>query len=556
MSLGTTNQWLPVWPLGSGRNTFGDCTCCGSAAGTFYDVLCVGGGHGGDICSVTRDFATPPRMLFLVGEFTTFADLRWNDDPDAPAQTFTRYDTARIAKIWFRDTGNGVKHPQVSAYYAQNAGFSNAPLKLRRNRNLPDATPSGPPCEIFVFRDPGFTNAAPLNLTWSVPSRTVLGTTYSAESVASPVHKLGIGGDDWTNDDPFQAGWTSFRYPSYGTPGSTHAKGCPTNALQVGLRGGTKELIYPIEQGITLKAYGPDGALNWTADRVNTLFATKPMQFDVGSETFDQWGFAGAGHYVSDAGSAKEFCDAELRDNPGGSPEHYLLPGGAGGVVGGSASAVDLYYYSPATNAAGSWPAVSVTLLRVATVDGWAWNPSGASADLVGGMNLSNPFGVLGGWRATAGQLWNLTLGDFVSIFDVDADGRLYFGGNGVSFGGVTVDDSQLYRVGPLGQSPVQIGTFKKNGALGTVFGCQVICDPSYGGSGIAHAVVVGDFDAYAPPSSASSTTEVRGLIGVAVISIRNSQTIAAQSFWPGRFRAGEVTVNDGDWLPGLVIPS
>lgn len=545
MSLGTTNPYHAVWPVFGGNSGFGDCSC-NAAGGAFYDILALGGGHGGDDASLTRDFATPPRLLFLVGEFEEMIDRLWNDDTVAPSWRSTTVQTARIAKIWTRDTGEGVYHPQIDQLFAESSGFTSAPVALRRNWQ-DVGTGGNPPCEIFVYGG-GSLYAAPASLTWSVPQRVISGTTYAAESISSPAHKLLIGGASWKGEDYFISPATSFRFPSYGTPGSTHANACPVPAFQAGKRAGDRELLFPNATGggatPAMHTYDASGAaaLSWAIPG-GFCFAARPRPL------LDYWmlgGVTNVGVYGSPP-IQNEVANVTLS-------AVAAVPSIPMGADGGFAATVDCLVLPPATNYGGSYVAGDTFLLRTDYFLGstFDWDAYGNAADLTGGARLD------GDCALRTGLDFNLTnsTNNSQRLFDTDASGRVYFGGTVTALDGVSCDANQLYRVNNNGGSPVQLGTFSKNGVAGTVLGFVVICDPVYGGSGIASGVVVGDFDTYTPPAGASSTTPKTGLSGILVLSLRDSQSIAQQEFWGGRFSAGTVVVNTGDWLPGMVLPA
>ena len=537
MSLGTSNPYHAVWPLVPGVAGLGSCLC-GPTAGVFYDLVAIGGGHGGEDASLTRDFALPPKLLFLVGEFAEFVDSRWNDTPGAPAWARTRVATQRIVKLFARDTGEGCSHFQVDTKYAESAGFTNPPRRICRNWQ-PVATGGSPPCEVFVFSAIGFPYP-PTPLGWSVGARTINGTPFAAESVSSPAHKLGIGGVGWKGEDDFQAGWTSFRYPGYGTPGSTHAAQCTREAFDAGLRGSARELCFVDAFGRTgggVRFYNGAGAFSFAQLSYNNILSAHPQA------TTDVWTFTGVGGALVAPGTTAE---AVVLTANGAA----LVPSWPA-VAGGVEDSTDSFYFPTATNAAGGYVAGQIALLRLLRAGTWEWSGT-AATNYTGGLTLDGAGAVVG---AQAWDQEQSTVGG-THFFDTDADGRLYFGVNMVALAGSPVEAFQLFRVDRLGTGRMQLGTFWKGGVEGYVFGCLVVADPAYGGAGISHAVVVGDFDAYTPPAGASSTAMVSGLNGITVLSLRDSQVIDQQNYWPGRFRTGATTVNTGDWLPGLILPA
>jgi len=536
VSLGTSNAYHAVWPMVPGRAGLGSCLC-GGGGDVFYDVLAIGGGHGGDDASLTRDFALPPKLLFLVGEFEEFVDSRWNDTPGAPEWVRTRVATQRIVKLFARDTGEGCSHFQVDTKYAESAGFTNPPRRICRNWQ-PVATGGDPPCEVFVFSAIGFPYP-PTPLVWSVAARTINGTPFAAESVSSPAHKLGIGGVDWKGEDDFQAGWTSFRYPGYGTPGSTHAAQCTREAFDAGLRGSARELCFLDAFGSTgggVRFYDGAGAFSFAQLSYSNVFSFHPRP------QADFWNASGVitifGAGVPEA-TVVEVNGVAIVPN---------WPGHAGSTE----DCTDTFLFPSATNAGPGYVANQIALLRIARMTAWGWNGV-ASSNYTGGILVDSTGGV-----AIEAQTWNQKQSSAGGshFFDCDADGRLYYGVNVEELAGSPVSGHQLFRVDRLGTNPTQIGTFWKSGSVGYVFGCVVMADPAYGGAGVSHAVVVGDFDAYTPPAGASSTAMISGLNGIAVLSIRDSQVIDQQNYWPGRFRTGATTVNTGDWLPGLILPA
>ena len=535
MSLGTSNAYHAVWPLGAGSAGLGSCLC-GGGGDVFYDVLAIGGGHGGDDASLTRDFALPPKLILLVGEFTKLRDRRWNDTPGASSWTTTQVDTTRIAKVYLRDTGQGCAHPQVDMKFAESAGFTGPPRRICRNWQ-PVGTGGNPPCEVFVYSVAGFPNP-PTALLWSVAARTINGTPFAAESISSPAHKLGIGGTNWKGEDDFQAGWTSFRYPGYGTPGSTHAAQCTREAFDAGLRGSARELCFVDAFGRTgggVRFYDGAGAFSFAQLSYNNIYSAHPQA------TSDVWTFTGTGGALVAPGTTAEAVVVTAIGVA-------LVPSWPA-VAGGVEDATDSFWYPAATNAAGGYAAGDIALLRIVRVGSWQWNGV-ASVNYTGGLTLD------GTGSARGAQSWNQeqNIVGGSHFFDCDADGRLYFGVNVTSLAGSSVSGYQLFRVDRLGTNPVQLGTFWKNGVEGYVFGFVVLADPAYGGSGISHALVVGDFDAYSPPTGATSTAMVSGLNGMAILSLRDGQDIGAQTFWPGRFRTGTTTINTGDWLPGPIV--
>lgn len=535
MSLGTSNGYLPVWPPGGGKAGLGTCLC-GPAASIFYDVLAIGGGHGGDDASLTRDFALPPKAIFLVGEFAQMRDRRWNDNTGAPAWTTTAVDTARIAKIYLRDTGQGCAHPQVDQKFAQSAGFLDPARRICRNWQPVGTGGSPTPCEVFVYSVLGFPNP-PAALRWSVPERVIGGTTYAAEAVSSPAHKLGVGGTDWKGTDDFLPGWTSFRYPGYGTPGSTHACQCTREAFDAGRRGAARELCFVDAFGRTgggVRFYDADGVFSFAQLSINNVFSFHPRP------QVDFWNASGVP--TTFGAGVPEATVVEVN----GVAIVPAWPGHAGSIE----DCTDTFLFPAAANAGPGYVANQIALLRLARTRTWEWNGV-ASADYTGGILVEST-----GGTAVGGQTWNQEQGAAggCHFFDCDADGRLYFGVNVTALAGSPVAGYQLFRVDRLGTNPVQLGTVWKNGVEGYVFGCVVLADPAYGGSGISHALVVGDFDAYSPPTGATSTAMKTGLNGMMILSLRDGQNIAAQTFWPGRFRTGVVTVNTGDWLPGPIV--
>ena len=556
MSLGVSNTYLGKWPVFPGLAGLGSCLCGAGAGNIFYDVVAIGGGHGGDDASLARDFALPPRALFLVGEFTRMLDRRWNDDTGSPAWVGTSVATKRIAKIWARDTGQGCRHPQVDASYALSAGFTTAPVAIRRNWQ-DVGTGGNPPCELFVYGF-GVMNTAPNVLEWEVAARTIGGTPYGAESVLSPAHKLGVGGVNWQEEDDFQAGWTSFRYPGYGTPGLAHAGTTFCASFAAGKRGVDRELWFQDSFGSAtgpyvageVNLYGPSGALAFTQAAAAEVYSVRPIP------QADFWMVGGTNDAIL-AGGNKEALVIQ-------SQAGALVPlwGTLTGWVGGNAGASDVWVNPPASNAGGSYVAGDVVALRVLEADSGAgqfdWDFSGPAPQYRGGISLRKH----GGGPPTdydslvnypqAFHLEHVQSGQ-ERVCDCDADGRIYFVGNFSALGGVACNPWQLYRVEHRGGNPTQIGSFGKAGGAGFVFGCVVLADPMYGGSGIAHLLVLGDFDSYTPPGTAQDTTPVSGLNGLAVIAIRDGQSVAQQAFWGGRFAAGATTVSTGDFLPGIV---
>ena len=544
MSLGTSNPYHAVWPLVPGRPGLGTCLC-GPEAGVFYDLVPIGGGHGGDDASLTRDFALPPKLLFLVGEFEEFVDSRWNDTPGAPEWVRTRVATQRIVKLFARDTGEGCAHLQVDTKYAESAGFTGPPRRICCNWQ-PVGTGGNPPCEVFVFSAIGFPYA-PTALVWSVAARTINGTPFAAESVSSPAHKLGIGGVDWKGEDDFQAGWTSFRYPGYGTPGSAHALQCTRESFSAGRRGADRELFFVDGFGGGLAGvhlYSGAGVVAYNGPASGQLYTIKPLP------TEDLW-MAGGGGPLFTLSPPYGTSEISKITTP---PSAYIAPQWAGYPNGGLARTTDLFVFRSATNAGPGYVAGNLAAVR------FHYGSYGQSFDWTGAGDATQKGGLTldAGGVALGGQAWNQKQSAVggTAIFDCDADGRLYYGLNVEELAGSPVSSNQLFRVDCLGTNPTQIGTFWKSGSAGYVFGCVVMADPAYGGAGVSHAVVVGDFDAYTPPVGASSTAMVSGLNGVTVLSLRDSQVIDQQNYWPGRFRAGATTVNTGDWLPGLILPA